>query len=293
MSIVPQTHHGMCVADLAATKAVLRAIGFSGTQENAPEPLVFENRDGDPVGQQTALTLGDWYATHFIEQPGRRHQIDLIEVVPPSIQPRPSAAVCEGDLLIAIVVDDIGSAFAAMQAAATDHGARWSPLVEVPAEQGARFVGPDGQALLLTEGPAPFAVVHHSPDGWARSKPFYAEVLGMSVEQIDDGAGVDRYRFIGIGGRLEVEVRPDVVEAPRPWPNKRYPAANHFRFIGLDFAEVLPRLEVTAGAGYLLPAEGGFAFVHGPANQTVELFDVALSGPVDGPSQVSAALAPR
>jgi hypothetical protein len=293
MSIVPQTHHGMCVADLGSTKAVLRAIGFSGTQANAPEPLVFENREGDPVGQQTALTLGDRYATHFIEQPGRRHQIDLIEVVPPDLQARPSAAVCEGDLLIAIAVDDIGSALAAMRAAAADHGVRWSPPVEVPAEHGVRFVGPEGQALLVTEGPEPFAVVHHSPDGWARSRAFYVEALGLELEQIGAGAGVERFRFVGIGGRLEVEVRSDVVEAPRPWPNKRYPGANHFRFVGLDFAEVLPRLEACAGAGYLLPAEGGFAFVHGPANQTVELFDTLLSGPVDEPSEVSGAPAPR
>ena len=101
-----QTHHGISCSDIEASKRILRAIGFSDTQPGAPEPLVYRNQKDDYIGQVTAPVLGDEYHTHYVENPVTGHQIDLIEIQPAALVPRPCNETAQGDLVIGFPSDD-------------------------------------------------------------------------------------------------------------------------------------------------------------------------------------------
>lgn len=264
---IPQTHHGMSVADLATTRAVLRSIGFSGTQPGAPEPLVFCDVEGDDVGQQTAACLGPRYETHFVENPVTGQQIDLIQIEPSALLPRPSDGPAQGDLLIGLAVDDPDRALAAM--ASVDPEAPYR--VVGGTADGPRIAWREGQHVVLTTGP-PFAVVHYHPTGWPAAHRFLTEVLEVTVDEVVAG---ERYRLLGIGGRMDIVV-DDRVVVPPAGAGKRYPGADHFRIPGVDMDGVMARLGDVEGCGILLPPLGGFAFLIGPSNETVEVFDHAV-----------------
>ncbi|MFN0145701.1 MAG: VOC family protein [Dehalococcoidia bacterium] len=277
MAILPQTHHGMNVADLARTKAALRAIGYTATQPGAPEPLEFRNVEGDPVGQQTAHALGDRYITHYIENPDTGHQIDLIEIGPEYLQERPSREPAQGDLTIAVPVADPVAAYHTLRAAWG--GGDFSEPVACPEEDGVRFFGCDGQDFLFTRQPAGFAVIHYSTRDFPQARRFYEEVLGYSVIPAgSDRPGVERFRLDGCGGRMEIEVRPGVAVPDYQATAKRYPGANHFRLLNIDMNRVSDTLARDPGlGGFLLgPYESGFAFLYGPANETPECFDMSM-----------------
>ncbi len=278
MATLPQTHHGLHVSDIERTKAALRKLGYTNTQPGAPEPLEFRNVEGDPIGQRTAHALGDRYITHYIENPETGHQIDLIQIEPGFIQPRPSREPSQGDLTIGVPVNDPWAAYHTLRD--TDGRDTFSEPVECPEEDGIRFYGSDGQDFIFTRRPAaPFAIVHYSSHGFPRAKRFYEEVLGYSVVPIASPVpGADRYRLEGCGGRMELEVRDDVVVPDYAKTAKRYAGANHFRLLNIDMARVSTALAADPSlGGFLLgPFENGFAFLYGPTNETPECFDMGM-----------------
>ena len=250
MSGPPQTHHGITVADLDEMEARLRSLGFTDFQPGAEEPLWFHDRPDDPIGQMTACVLGAGYRTHYIENPATAHQICLIEVVPESRLAHPGGGRLETDLTITVPVADPERADALLRAR------------EV---QDFRFVPIDEE---------PWAVVYYSPGGWDRARRFYEMVLGVGLEPV----GADRYRFTGIGGRLEVQV--DASVAPlAPGVGKRYQGANHFRLLGIELEAATARIGADPSCGFLLPPSSGFAFAYGPCGEAVELFDESVTAP--------------
>ena len=59
-------------------------------------------------------------------------------------------------------------------------------------------------------------------EGW--TKRFYEEVLGNGPVEIDSPrAGARRYGLEGCGGRMELDVRPEVVVPDYHTKAKRYP----------------------------------------------------------------------
>lgn len=101
-----QTHHGISCSDIDQTKKVLTTLGFDGHQPGAPEPLIYRNLPDDPIGTVTAPVLGDEYHTHYVENSKTSQQIDLIEIQPAGLVPRPCEAPAQGDLVIGFPVDD-------------------------------------------------------------------------------------------------------------------------------------------------------------------------------------------
>ena len=152
MAII-QTHHGIHCSDIVATKRVLRVLGFTDYQPGAPEPLVFRNVADDYIGRVTAAVLGDEYHTHYVENPSIPHQIDLIQIRPEAMTPRLWNEPVQGDLVIAFPVADPIAAYQAMQA--SDPYCVYSAPIEVPEENGIRFVWRDGQHTILTRDPEP------------------------------------------------------------------------------------------------------------------------------------------
>jgi hypothetical protein len=278
MAGIPQAHHGLHVADLARTKAALRAIGYTATQPGAAEPLEFRNVPEDPVGQQTAHALGDRYITHYIENPATGHQIDLIQIEPEFIQQRPSRAPAQGDLTIGVPVPDPWAAYRTLRD--TDGREGFSEPVDCPEEDGIRFFGCDGQDFILTRRPDAFATVHYNTSGFPAARRFYEEVLGFGVSEIGSHEpGVARYRLDGVGGRLELRVADDVAVPDYQVTAKRYAGANHFRLLGIDMQGVATRIAETGLGGFLLgPFPNGFAFLYGPSNETPEAFDLRMAG---------------
>jgi len=278
-----QTHHGISCSDIDATKKVLRAIGFSDTQPGAPEPLVFKNEKGDHIGQLTAAVLGDEYHTHYVENPETRHQIDLIEIQEAALVPRPCGPPAQGDLIIAFSSADPLKTYRAM--VANDHPANFSDPVDVPGEDGIQFVWRDGQHSMITTQDSPFAIVHYNLEDFPRVRKFYEYVLEIPVVEVDvnnDGSG--RYQLFGIGGRMDLEVRPDIKRLDlRAW-GKHYPAANHFRLIERDIERISARLEETGLGGWVIPPEGPFAFIFGPTSETIETFDKSFAVMMAGTS---------
>jgi len=277
MAII-QTHHGIHCSDIDATKRVLRVLGFTGHQPGAPEPLVFRNVAGDHIGQVTAPVLGDEYATHYVENPDIPHQIDLIQIRPEALTPRLWSEPAQGDLVIGIPVAEPMAAYRAMQAA--DPGCAYSEPVEVPEENGIRFVWRDGQHTILTRNPAPFAIVHYNSRDWPSMRAFFSEVLEVPVHDLPSrGDGVDRYRLDAcIGGRLDIEVRPTTPRLDfRAW-GKHYPAANHFRLLERDITKIATTIRETGRGGFVIPPENGFVFIHGPVSETIEMFDIGMAG---------------
>jgi hypothetical protein len=271
-----QTHHGISCSDIEATKTVLRAIGFVDTQPGAPDPLVFKNEKDDYIGQVTAPVLGDEYHTHYVENPATHHQIDLIEIQPPALVPRPCVEPAQGDLIIAFPSKDPLATYRTM--ADADVSNSFSEPVDVPEEDGISFVWRDGQHSILTAGEHPFAILHYNLEDFERIRRFYEYVLEIQVEEIKvnkDGSG--RYRLVDIGGRMDLEVRRDIKRLDfRAW-GKHYPSANHFRLIELDIEKVAVRLEETGLGGWIIPPQGPFAFVYGPTSETIETFDKSFA----------------
>jgi hypothetical protein len=195
-----QTHHGISCSDIVATKKVLRAIGFCDTQPGAPEPLVFKNEKSDHIGQLTAAVLGDEYHTHYVENPATHHQIDLIEIQEAALVPRPCTSPAQGDLVIAFSSEDPLETYRAM--VANDDPDNFSEPVDVPEEDGIRFVWRDGQHSMITRQDSPFAIVHYSLEDFPRVRKFYEYVLEIPILEVDinkDGSG--RYRLHDIGAR--------------------------------------------------------------------------------------------
>ncbi len=277
MATLPQTHHGLHVSDIERTKGALRKLGYTNTQPGAPEPLEFRNVEGDPIGQLTAHALGDRYITHYIENPETGHQIDLIQIDPGFIQPKPSREPSQGDLTIGLPVSDPWAAYHTLRDADGRDG--FTEPVECPEEDGIRFYGCDGQDFIFTRRPAAFAIVHYSARDFPKAKRFYEEVLGYTVAPIASPVpGAARYRLEGCGGRMEFEVRDDIVVPDYQATAKRYAGANHFRLLNINMAHVSATLAADRSlGGFLLgPFENGFAFLYGPANETPECFDMAI-----------------
>ncbi len=267
-----QTHHGISCSDINATKRVLRVLGFTAFQPGAPEPLIYRNTEEDYIGQVTSAVLGDEYHTHYVENPTTRHQVDLIEIMPEAMTPRSWDGIAQGDLVIGFPVDDPMDMYRAMQAADPD----WanSEPVDEPHENGIRFTWRDGQVSILTRNTEPFAILHYSAQDWPKARAFYEEVLQVSVQPLEGReSGCDRYALTGIKGRMDVEVR---ATTPRPdfraW-GKHYPAANHFRLIERDVPHIDAKIAAQHALGYLIPPQDGFAFIHGPTSETIEIFD--------------------
>jgi hypothetical protein len=276
MAII-QSHHGIHCSDIEATKRVLRVLGFTQHQPGAPEPLIFRNTADDYIGQVTASVLGDEYATHYVENPNIPHQIDLIQIRPEAMTPRLWEAPAQGDLLIAIPVSEPMAAYSAMQAA--DPECVYGTPIEVPEENGIRFIWRDGQHLLLTRNPTPFAVVHYRTSDWPRMRSFFEDVLNVSVHPLPiAGSETARYRLdAAIGGRLDIEVRDDTPRLDfRAW-GKHYPAANHFRLLERDVNSIASRIRETGQGGFVIPPANGFVFIHGPVSETIEMFDIGMA----------------
>jgi len=286
-----QTHHGISCSDIVQTKKVLRTLGFTDFQPGAPEPLVYTNVPDNPIGQVTAPVLGDEYHTHYVENPNTGQQIDLIEIQPAALVPRPCVAPAQGDLVIGIPVDDPWKAYDQMQAA--DPDCAYSTPIEVPEEDGIRFIWRDGQHTILTRKKEPFAILHYSTDDFPKVKRFYEEVLQVPISALADrGDGVQRHQMDGIKGRMDIEVRPDTKRLDlRAW-GKHYPSANHFRLVGRDIAHIEKAIVETGLGGYVIPPFGGFVFIHGPTSETIEMFDkdfnpAAMAASAEGDSEAA------
>ncbi len=270
-----QIHHGISCTDIHQTKAVLRAIGFTGHQPGAPEPLIFRNVEDDFIGQVTAPVLGDEYHTHYVENPVTGQQIDLIEIQPAGLKARDWQHPAQGDLIIGIQVDDPLDAYRAMQAA--DPDCAYSDPVACEEEAGIRFDWRDGQRSILTRN-EPFAILHYAPEDFPKARRFFEEVLDVPVTRVA-GAGDERYRLQGIHGRVDVRVTPEARRLDFDDWGKRYPGANHFRLVGRDIAAIGRGIEATGLGGYIIPPNGGFAFLRGPAGEAIETFDKTFALP--------------
>lgn len=274
-----QAHHGIHCSDINATRRVLHTLGFTGVQPGAPEPLTFRNVPEDYIGRVTSAVLGDEYHTHYVENPDIPQQIDLIQIRPEALTPRLWNQPAQGDLVIAIPVNDPLASYAAMQAA--DPLCVYSQPVEDKDANGIRFTWRDGQHTILTRDPEPFAIVHYSSADWPLMRAFCEEVLDVPVPaQPSRGDGVERFRFDAcIGGRLDVEVRPGTPRLDfRAW-GKHYPAANHFRLLHRDVAKIEHTIRESGRGGFVIPPANGFVFIHGPVSETIEMFDRAVSQP--------------
>lgn len=272
MTGLVQTHHGISCSDINATKKVLRVLGFTAFQPGAPEPLIYKNKADDYIGQITAATLGDEYHTHYVENPNTGHQVDLIEIQPEAMTPRSWQGIAQSDLVIGIPVDDPWDMYQAMQAA--DPTCKYSEPLEVPDENGIRFTWRDGQVSILTRNKDPFAILHYNAQDWPKVRSFYEDVLQIPVEPLPSReTGCERFSLQGIKGRMDVEVRASTPRIDfRAW-GKHYPAANHFRLIERNFAHVEAKIASNHALGYLIPPQDGFAFIHGPTSETIEIFD--------------------
>lgn len=272
MFAMVQTHHGISCSDIVQTKKILRLLGFTDFQPGAPEPLIYTNTPDNPIGQVTAPVLGDEYHTHYVENPNTGQQIDLIEIRAEALTPRPCVEPAQGDLVIGFPVDDPMEMYRAMRAA--DPDVVYSDPVDVPEENGIRFIWRDGQHSILTRNAEPFAILHYATADFPKARQFYEEILDVPIEPLpgrDDG--VERYRMGGIKGRMDIEVRPTTKRLDlRAW-GKHYPSANHFRLIERDVPRIERKIKETGLGGFVIAPMGGFVFVHGPTSETIEMFD--------------------
>lgn len=247
--MIPQTHHGLCVADIDAARAALASVGFTLVQPNAPEPLTYADMPDDPVGQQTCPDLGSPYRTHYVEHPGTGHQIDLIEIGAHAIVDRPTEAPLSGDLTVTMPMPDVDAAAARTALA---------PLF--------------GERVDVTSGGAPWATLHLAASAWPAAEAFLVDALGVTLTPVAEG----RWTVEGVGGRIDVAVSSATSEPPAGI-GKRYAGANHLRFLHRKLADVAAALPRHPEGRWLLPPQGGFAFVAGPAGMTIELFDEEVS----------------
>jgi hypothetical protein len=215
-------------------------------------------------------------------------QIDLIQIRPEALTPRLWREPVQGDLVIGIPVADPWAAFAAMQAA--DPHCAYSVPVEVPEENGIRFIWRDGQHTLLTRNAEPFAIVHYNPVDWPRMQAFLEEVLDVPVHPLPSrGDRVQRFALDrSIGGRLDVEVRAETPRLDfRAW-GKHYPAANHFRLLERNVQKIESIIRQTGRGGFVIPPANGFVFIYGPVSETIEMFETSVTRQVQSPRQDAA-----
>ena len=243
--MIPQTHHGLCVADIDGARAALASVGFTVIQPNAPEPLVYADTPDDEVGRLTCPDLGSPYRTHYVEHPGTGHQIDLIEINAAAIVERPSDAPLSGDLTVVMPLPDVDPAGAA---------ATLRPWF--------------GERIRVTSDGDPWATVHVATSEWAAVASFLTDVLGVELAPVEE----DRWQMVGVGGRLDVAVSDDTPTVD-PRVGKRYAGANHFRLLHRDLEAIDKAVADRHDVRWLLPPAGGFAFVAGPSNLTIEMFD--------------------
>ncbi len=247
--MIPQTHHGLCVVDIDAARAALAAVGFTQVQPNAPEPLSYADTPDDVVGQQTCPDLGSPYRTHYVEHPGTGHQIDLIEIGAHALVERPSDVALSGDLTVTMPLPDVDPSVAR---------AALAPLF--------------GERVHVTPADAPWATLHLAASAWPEAEAFLVDALGVTLRPVAE----DRWTLDGIGGRIDVAVSSET-PLPPAGIGKRYAGANHLRFLHRRLAEVAAALPHHPEGRWLLPPQGGFAFVAGPAGMTIELFDQEVS----------------
>ena len=247
---VPQTHHGVCVTDIDQARSALASIGYTRVQPNAIEPLRYENTAEDQIGRWTCPDLGSPYRTHWVEHPGTGHQIDLIEIDCHQVLARPTEPPLSGDLTVVLA------------------------LPGVDGHRAGEVLGPlFGQRVEITDGP-PWATLHIAANRWRDSQRFLTELLDVQIRPVGaSGSGDERFTLDGIGGRIDV-----LVSASTAMPTglgKRYPGANHLRFLWRDLAAIEQRMQsgLHNDARWLIPPTGGFAFIAGPAGETIELFD--------------------
>ena len=193
--MVPQTHHGLCVADIDAARAALASVGFTGIQPNAPEPLVYADTPEDEVGRLTCPDLGSPYRTHYVEHPGTGHQIDLIEINPGAIVERPSDVPLSGDLTVVMPLPDVDRRRCRRGPAPVVRRAHRDHRGRRPVGNGAR------RGERVASGRA----------------SFLTDVLGVELAPVEEG----RWQMVGIGGRLDIAVSDDTPVVD-PVLGKRY-----------------------------------------------------------------------
>lgn len=246
---IPQTHHGVCVADIDASRAALATLGYTEIQPGAEEPLVYADTPDDQIGRWTCPDLGSPYRTHWVENPATGHQIDLIEIAEHEILLRPSEAPLSGDLTVVVPLPDVDPAGAA-DVLGSLFGAR---------------------AVVSAGGPA-WATLHLAAASWPQSRSFLADVLGVDVRSTGEGS----FTLDGIGGRIDVVVSDDTRAVPDGF-GKKYPGANHLRMLHRDLADIARKVTTREDVRWLIPPDNGFAFIAGPAGETIELFDLEVS----------------
>lgn len=247
--MIPQTHHGLCVADIDAARAALASVGFTRVQPNAPEPLSYADTPDDLVGQQTCPDLGSPYRTHYVEHPGTGHQVDLIEIGAHAIVERPTAAPLSGDLTVTMPLPGVEE---------SDARAVLAPLF--------------GDRVEVTAGGEPWATLNLAAAAWPAAEAFLVDALGVTLTPTAEG----RWTMDGVGGRIDVAVS-SATALPPDGIGKRYAGANHLRLLHRRLADVAAALPQHADGRWLLPPQGGFAFVAGPAGMTIELFDEEIT----------------
>ncbi len=247
----PQTHHGVCVADIDSARTALATLGYTRIQPGAEEPLCYADTTDDQIGRWTCPDLGSPYRTHWVENPATGHQIDLIEIAPNEIRERPTDVPLSGDLTVVVPLP------------CADHAAATHVLRTL---FGDRYDVVDG-------GPA-WATLHLAASDWPASRSFLADVLGVGVRRIAD----DRYTLEGIGGRIDVAVSTHTPAVPDGL-GKKYAGANHLRMLHRDLSGIARRAAMRDDVRWLIPPDNGFGFIAGPAGETIELFDEATGNP--------------
>jgi hypothetical protein len=262
-------HHGISVRDIDAWRAAIAAIGFTEIEPGAETPRHYRNVEGDRIGQYIASWLGEEIHTHFITNPATGQQVDLVQIAPVSLRSRRSDRPLEGDTTVGIPVAGPTAAYERMRAAAPDLA--FTDPADIDDEDGIAFAI-EGQHMVLTRRAEPFTLVHYGPEGWARARVFYEDVLGFGVEPLQGSCGRDRYRILDCGGRIEIEVSDETIRVPDA-DGKMYPGGNHFRLLKPRWDGIEGRLESTGLGSWLWAPRGGFAQVFGPSRESIELYD--------------------
>ncbi|MCC7363414.1 MAG: hypothetical protein IT303_03500 [Dehalococcoidia bacterium] len=210
--------------DPGAMEALFRALGFT---ETASVPA--------GSGAQAAL----------------RNPATAQEVILAQADGAAEGAPREGDVSVGVPVGAVDLAELLDQLRAVAPTLAFSEQEQLPKDD-AIAVRVDGQRLILTRKKEPFFVIHYSPAGWEAAAPFYEATLGFCFFPLPNRGEVVRTRFENAGGRVDIEVSPDVQQA----------AAN-----------VEP-------ARWVAPPGGGTGVVRGPFGELIELVD--RDSPGDG-----------
>ena len=147
------------------------------------------------------------------------------------------------------------------------------PLPDVDAGVAAEALRPwFGERIEITGAGDPWATVHVAASEWSAVSSFLTDVLGVELAPVEEG----RWQMVGIGGRLDIAVSDDTPVVD-PVLGKRYPGANHLRLLHRDLEAIDKAVADRDDVRWLLPPAGGFAFVAGPANLTIEMFDRSVT----------------